>query len=264
MRETEFCILEIDGPILWMTINRPTSRNSVHPPASHEFAQVFRDFESNPELRVAIITGQGDDAFCAGNDVKFSAKATLEEMRLPKEGFGGISAFYDRTKPIISAVNGFAYGGGFEIALATDIIIASDTARFALPEPKIGLAALGGGIHRLSRQIPYKKAVEMILTGRNVGAREGEKLGFVNTVTTPDALLETAKETALVIAANAPTSIAISMQGLSEGGKCADLAETRKIDHKLAMEIVQSLDFREGVSAFSEKRKPNWPGYKKP
>lgn len=258
MTEPQFCSVESKDSILFITINRPELRNALHPPASKELAEIFKAFQADKLHRVAIITGEGNEAFCSGNDVKFSSTASLAEMTLPREGFGGLTAFFDRTKPVIAAVNGMAMGGGFEIALAADIIIASNNAFFALPEPKIGLAAIGGGIHRLSRQIPYKKAVEMLLTGRKVGAEEGEKLGFVNTVVDLNELMSKSIEMANRIIACSPVSIDVTMTALYQGQKCQTLLETMKSDYGLVKRIYTSPDFKEGISAFAEKRKPIW------
>ena len=260
MTESTFCTLQPIDSILLITINRPQLRNALHPPASRELADIFKDFQNNKNYRVAIITGSGGEAFCAGNDVKFSANATLEEMALPREGFGGLTAFFDRTKPVIAAVNGMAFGGGFEIALSADLIIASQSATFALPEPKIGLAALGGGIHRLSRQIPYKKAVEILLTGKKVTAVEGERLGFVNSVVSPNQLIDKSIEMARQIINCSPVAIDVTMTALYQGQQCQTLLDTMKSDYRLAKRIYNSKDFKEGLKAFAEKRKPQWPG----
>ena len=257
MPNYQYCSTELRGDVLIIIINRPDLHNALHPPASKELAKVFRAFQADKKIRVAIITGSGTTAFCAGNDVKYSASATLEEMKLSDEGFGGLTSFFKRSKPVIAAVNGIAYGGGFEIALAADIIIASDTAKFALPEPKIGLAAIGGGIHRLSRQIPYKRAVEMLLTGKSVSAAEGFDLGLVNEVCATDQLMIRSLKMAHKIEACSPVSIEVTMEALSQGQNLS-LAQAQHNDYKQAKRIFTSKDFTEGVSAFAEKRKPNW------
>ena len=176
----EFCNTERDGHLLIVTINRPERMNALHPPGNHEMAAVFDEFQSDPDLWVAIVTGAGERAFCAGNDLRFQ----VEHGRKPQPAthFGGLTARFDLDKPVIAAVNGVAMGGGFEIALACDILVAAENAVFALPEPRVGLAALAGGLHRLSRQIPMKRAMGMILTGRRVTAAEGYQLGFVTEV----------------------------------------------------------------------------------
>src|SRR6056297_3528021 len=176
----EFLKVEREGPLTIVTINRPEVYNALHPPAHWEFDKVFTEFRDDPDQWIAIVTGAGDKAFSAGNDLKYQAAGGPRHR--PDSGFAGITNRYDIAKPIIAAVNGWAMGGGFETALACDLIIAAENATFALPEPRVGLAAGAGGIHRLPRHIPFKQAMGMILTGRRVGAAEGKELGFVNEV----------------------------------------------------------------------------------
>ena len=176
----EFCTVTEDGCVTIITINRPEVMNAVHPAANFELETAVQDFEANAAARVAIITGAGDKAFSAGNDLKYTAAGNKPEQ--PDNGFGGLTRNFTRQKPVIAAVNGIALGGGFEIALACDLIIASENALFGLPEPKVGLAALAGGLQRLPRQIGVKNALGMILTGRHVSATEGKSLGFVNEI----------------------------------------------------------------------------------
>src|SRR6185295_12906210 len=154
---------------------------------------VFDNFAADPDQWVAIITGAGERAFSAGNDLKVTAAGGPRGSTHPS-GFGGVVSRFDLDKPLIAAVNGIAMGGGFEIALACDLIIAADTAIFALPEPRVGLAALAGGLHRLPREIGTKRALGMILTGRRVSAAEGKSLGFVNDVVPTGEALAAAKK----------------------------------------------------------------------
>lgn len=258
MSDYEFCTTEVDGHLLIVTINRPDVMNSLHPAANFELAKVFDAFAANPDLWVAIITGAGERAFSAGNDLKFQASGG--KMEIPPSGFAGLTSRYDCDKPIIAAVNGVAMGGGFEIALACDLIIASDNATFALPEPKVGLAALAGGLHRLPRQISVKHALGMILTGRRVGAEEGRALGFVNDVVPQGELMATARKWAAMILECSPMSIRASKQAVYAGLDEADLqkAITGKYDAVYAM--LKSEDFVEGPMAFAQKRKPEWKG----
>jgi len=193
---TEFCIVEKSDHIMTVTINRPERLNALHPPANAELGEVFDDYANDPDMWVAIITGAGR-AFSAGNDLRYQAEGG-KGMPTPR-GFGGLTSRFDMNKPVIAAVNGVSMGGGFEIALACDLIIASEAARFALPEPKVGLAALAGGLNRLPRQIGSKRALGMILTGRHVPAAEGETLGFVNEVVAADDLMATARRWAEMI-----------------------------------------------------------------
>jgi len=258
MSDYEFCTAEVDGHLLIVTINRPDVMNSLHPPANFELAKVFDDFAANPDLWVAIITGAGDRAFSAGNDLKF--QATGGKLEIPPSGFAGLTSRYDCDKPVIAAVNGVAMGGGFEIALACDLIIASDNATFALPEPKVGLAALAGGLHRLPRQIPVKHALGMILTGRRVGAEEGKALGFVNDVVSQADLMATARKWAAMILECSPMSIRASKQAVYAGLNEADLEKAIGGKYDAVYAMLKSEDFVEGPMAFMQKRKPDWKG----
>ena len=252
----EFCQVEREGHLFIVTLNRPEVMNSLHPPANFELEKVFDDFVADPDLWVAIITGAGDRAFSAGNDLKYTAQQGGRLEANPK-GFGGLTARYDNPKPVIAAVNGVAMGGGFEIALACDLIVASEKAVFALPEPRVGLAALAGGTHRLPRAIPLKHAMGMLLTGRRVSAREGMALGFVNEVVAPAELMTAAKRWAGQILECAPLSVRASKQSAYDGlDRPLDEAMSARYDEVIRM--VKSEDFIEGPRAFAEKRPPNW------
>ena len=183
----QYVVVEKDGPVTTVTLNRPEVMNALHRDAHFELDAVFNDFAADESQWVAIVTGAGERAFSAGNDLKYQAGGG--ETGSPPSGFAGLTSRFDLTKPVIAAVNGVAMGGGFEIALACDLIIASETAVFALPEPRVGLAALAGGLHRLPRQIGLKRAMGMILTARRVSAKEGLELGFVNEVVAPGDLM---------------------------------------------------------------------------
>jgi enoyl-CoA hydratase/carnithine racemase len=256
----EFCRVERDGRILTVTIDRPERMNALHPRSNFELAQVFDDFVSDDELWVAIITGAGDRAFSAGNDLKFQAQEGGGAITGPDSGFGGLTSRFDNHKPVIAAVNGVAMGGGFEIALACDLIIASDNAIFALPEPRVGLAALAGGVHRLPRQIGLKRAMGMLLTGRRVPAAEGLALGFVNEIVAPGELMSAARRWADQIVECAPLSVRGSKQAAMEGLGTASLEEAMKAHYGQLGAMLKSADFVEGPRAFAEKRKPQWQG----
>ena len=257
----EYCTAVKDGRILTVTINRPERMNALHWMANEELASVFDDFASDPELWVAIITGAGDRAFSAGNDLKYQAQEAGGQMKSgPKTGFAGITARYDCPKPIIAAVNGVAMGGGFEIALACDLIVASSNAVFALPEPKVGLAALAGGIHRLPRVIGMKRAMGMMLTGRRVSAEEGERLGFVNEVVEPGDLMAAARRWADQIVECAPLSIRATKQAAMDGMRHGLIEEAMQERYPAIGELFKSEDFIEGPLAFAEKRAPKWKG----
>jgi crotonobetainyl-CoA hydratase len=256
----QFISVDRDGPVTIITLDRPEVMNAVHSPMHFEMDEVLNAFAADPEQWVGIITGAGERAFSAGNDLKYQASGG--EMRSPSSGFAGITSRFDLTKPLIAAVNGVAMGGGFEIALACDIIVASETALFALPEPRVGLAALAGGMHRLPRTIGLKRAMGMILTGRRVGAREGFELGFVNEVAAPGELMAAARRWAAQIAECSPMSIraskAAALRGLDEPSLEAAIKGQRRYEAVAA--LFDSEDFVEGPRAFAEKRPPRWKG----
>lgn len=260
MSNTEFCKVEREGKLTIVTMNRPEVLNSLHPPANFELAKLFDDFASDPEQWVAIITGAGDKAFSAGNDLKYQAAGN--PITMPPSGFAGLTARYDLNKPVIAAVNGLAMGGGFEIALACDIIVAAETAIFALPEPRVGLAALAGGLHRLPREIGTKRALGMILTGRRVSAAEGLALGFVNEISKPGEAVSGAKKIAAQILECSPMSVRASKEavyrGLMEPHLKAATENQRTYEGIRAM--FTSEDLIEGPMAFAQKRPPQWKG----
>ena len=262
--KSQYSKVEIDGRLMIVTINRPEVYNALHPMANQELGEVFDAFAANPDLWVAIITGAGDKAFSAGNDLKYHAELrakTGQRPHGPPKGFGGLANRFDLDKPVIAAVNGVAMGGGFEIALACDIIIASDQAKFALPEPKVGLAAGAGGMQRLSRQIPLKKAMGMMLTGRHVPAQEGYELGFVTAVVPHARLMDEARKWAAQILECSPMSIRATKQVVM---RSLDIGATemsmRNMSYPAFVAMSQSEDTVEGPKAFAEKRKPAWKG----
>jgi enoyl-CoA hydratase/carnithine racemase len=255
----EFCRAEREGHLLLVTIDRPEVLNALHPPANHELAAVFDDFAADPELWIAILTGEGDRAFSAGNDLKYQA-AGDGRLDMPATGFAGLTSRFDLAKPVIAAVNGLAMGGGFEIVLACDIVIAAEKAVFALPEPRVGLAALAGGLHRLPRQIPLKAAMGMILTGRRISAAQAEGLGVVNEVVAADDLLPAARRWAEQILECSPVSVSTSKQVVMEGLRHASLEAAMSQRYDAIRELVTSEDFKEGPRAFAQKRRPEWKG----
>jgi enoyl-CoA hydratase/carnithine racemase len=256
---SEYCLAERDGNLLIVTINRPEVMNALHPPANAALSEVWDDFQADPDLWVAVVTGAGDRAFSAGNDLKYQASGG-DMSGQPKSGFAGLTARYDLIKPVIAAVNGVAMGGGFEIALACDIIIAAENAVFALPEPRVGLAALAGGVHRLPRAIGTKRAMGMILTGRRVGAIEGQELGFVNEVVGVGQAVEGAKRWAAQILECSPMSVRASKQAVYQGLEHAGVAAAQAAKYDAVVAMAKSEDYIEGPLAFSEKRPPAWKG----
>ncbi len=249
-----------EGHVTIITLNRPDVMNALHSPAHFEMHEVLDAFAADPDQWVGIITGAGDRAFSAGNDLKH--QATGGEMRTPPTGFAGLTSRFDLNKPLIAAVNGVAMGGGFEIALACDIIVASEAAVFALPEPRVGLAALAGGLHRLPRAIGVKRAMGMILTGRRVSAAEGEALGFVNEVVPAGELMAAARRWAAQIAELSPMSIRASKEAVFKGldEPTLEAAIRGQNRYPAVSALFTSEDIVEGPMAFSQKRAPNWKG----
>ncbi len=256
MAEREFCTVERDGRLLIVTLNRPERYNALHFPAHFELAEVWDEFAADPELWVAIVTGAGEKAFCAGNDLRFQAEGNVRK-RCPT-GFAGLTERYDLNKPVIAAVNGFAMGGGFETALACDLIVAAENAVFALPEPRVGLMAGAGGVHRLPRIIGQKRALGMILTGRRVGAEEGGELGFVNEVVPEGEAVAGARRWAEQILECAPISIRASKEAVYAGANEATLQTAIARTYEEQHVLIGSADYIEGPKAFAEKRPPVW------
>jgi crotonobetainyl-CoA hydratase len=259
----QFINVEKKGHITILTMNRPEVLNAIHPMISREMSRAIDEFDEDAEQWVMIVTGAGDRAFSAGNDLKFTAAngaARVKELMAGlKGGFGGITNRHDCSKPFIAAVNGFAFGGGFEIALACDIIIAAENALFSFPEPRVGLMAAAGGVHRLPRRIPYHLAMEMLLTSNRVGAEQGREYGFVNKVAPSEQLMSTAEAYAGEIMKGAPLSIRASKEA-TNAGMDYSLTEviTRVFPIHKAMQ--ESEDTVEGPKAFAEKRPPRWKG----
>ena len=256
------------GKVLRMTLNRPKvnaiSRNLSK--AIHGAAKMLQD---DPELQVGIITAHGDRIFSAGWDFSEAASeldaATPEINDHGEGGFVGITRYWDLKKPVIAAVNGAAIGGGFEIALAADMILMSDTAYFQLPELQRGLLPDAGGIQRLPRRVPYNVAMDMILTGRKMTAVEAERWGLAAKVVAPEALQEEAIAQAVLIAGGAP----LALQALKEVMGAIDGRPMREAMDLSTAEVAmlpsldrmwRSEDAREGPRAFLEKRPPNWKG----
>ena len=255
--KTEFCTVAIDGHVMTVTLNRPERRNALHADASHELGAVFDAFDRDPALRIAIVTGAGDKAFCAGADLVTAS--TGDRPPVPETGFAGLVARFNRRKPVIAAVNGMAMGGGFETALACDIIIAADTATFGLTEPRVGLAALGGGIQRVVEELGPKRAHMLLLTGRKITAAEAQAMGLIAEVVPAGELMTAARRWADEIMECSPASIAAtkavvqSLDGHSVAHSMQDMFHLPEV-----RSLLSGPDAREGPKAFAEKRKPNW------
>jgi enoyl-CoA hydratase/carnithine racemase len=258
----EHVIYEKRGHVAYVTLNRPERMNALDNRSHRELIEIFDDFAGDADAWVAIITGAGERAFCAGNDLKATAEASANGEQRVNAGsrFGAITRGYSCPKPLIAAVNGVAAGGGFEIALACDIVVAADTARFGLPEPRVGLIAGAGGIHRLTRQVPLKAAMGMLLTGRLVSAEDGLRFGFVNEVVPPAELMGAAGRWAAEILECSPLLLQLTKEAAHDGfGLPVDDAIARDWVQRIPR-MLASADYLEGPRAFAEKRKPVWTG----
>ena len=246
------------GAVTTVRLARPQVLNAIDPGMHEELEAAFNAFAADPDQHICVITGEGR-GFCAGSDLKQVATDGIHR-EYPEHGYAGLIERFDCPKPFIAAVNGVALGGGFELALACDIVIAAESASFGLPEPLVGAVALGGGVHRLARQIGLKRAMGMILASRRVDATEGERLGFVTEVV-PDAVLEaTVARWCEAILKGAPLSLRASkeavMRGLDEPSLAA--AMQNQTEYPAFAAWRSSDDAREGPRAFAEKRPPVW------
>jgi crotonobetainyl-CoA hydratase len=247
-----------EGALTLVAINRPEVHNALNTAAHRELDDAFNRFAADDDQWVAILTGAGEKAFCAGHDLK--QQAAGGGMETPATGFAGLTSRFDLAKPVIAAVNGVAMGGGFEAALACDLIIAAPRAVFALPEPRVGLAALAGGLHRLPRQIGLKHAMGMMLTGRRVTAAEGLRLGFVNEVAEDD-VLAAARRWAMEILACGPLSVRATKDAVLRGlAEPVETALREQWSYPALDTLLKSEDAVEGPAAFAEKRAPRWQG----
>ncbi len=248
-----------DG-ILEVTIDRPPA-NAIDSATSRELGEVFVAFRDDPALRVAVLTGAGDRFFSAGWDLKAAAAGDPEDYGVG--GFGGLTERFDLDKPVIAAVNGWAAGGGFELALACDLIVASRTARFTVPEVNLGFVPDAGGVFRLPARMPRAIAMELLLTGRAMDADEAERWGVVNLVTEPDGLMTAARELAARIAAAAPlaTRAVKAIVAATEGRSVEDGYRVLNDGSIPAYDLaLDSEDAKEGPRAFAEGRDPEWKG----
>ncbi len=245
-------VVEISGPVMVVAIDRPDRRNAMTLAASEVIAAAFTELDARDDLRVGILTGRGGH-FCAGMDLKRFALG--ERPYVPGAGFGGLT---ERVvaKPVIAAVEGWALGGGFELVLACDLVCAGESARFGLPEVKVGLVARGGGMLRLPQRVPRAMALEMLLTGEPVSARRAAEAGLVNHVVPDGTALDRARELAAVVAANAPLAVRAS-KAVALGVGDLDGFERQR---PLSDAVFASADAAEGARAFREKRPPVWRG----
>ena len=247
--------------ILAVTMDRPKA-NAIDAATSREMGDVFASFRDDPELRVAIVTGAGEKFFCAGWDLKAAAEGEQPDSDYGVGGFGGLQELPNLNKPVIAAVNGMAVGGGFEIALSTDIILCADDARFALPEIRAGQLADAASI-KLPRRIPYHVAMDLLLTGRWMAAEEAARWGLVNELVPRASLMDRAWELATLLASGPPLVFAAIKEVVRETShqsfqQAMDLVTNKKLP--TVETLYGSEDALEGARAFAEKRDPVWRG----
>ena len=243
-----------EGRIAIITINRPEALNALSPDSLLELSNALVDFRDDKNLWVGIITGSGEKAFCTGLDLKIAAPGTSLDPKRNGKTQPTLPRGLEIWKPLIAAVNGYAFGGGFEIALACDIRIAAETARFGLTEVTLGLIPAWGGTQRLPRIIPFGKAAELILMGKRIDATEALNLNIVSKIVPQKELMATAKEWASQICTCAPLAVRAAKEAMFKGCDMT-LAEGLKLESELASKVMATADFAEGRQAFMEKRK---------
>lgn len=251
-----------NGYILEITLDRPKA-NAIDAKTSFAMGEAFIAFRDDPELRVAIITGAGERFFSAGWDLKAAAEGEAPDADFGPGGFAGLTELFNLDKPVIATVNGYAFGGGFELALAADMIVCSRNASFSVPEAKLGIVPDSGGMLRLPKILPPAIAMEMMMTGRSMDAEEALRWGVVNAVVESEQLMPHARELAAQIAANAPLAVAAIKEIYRETSELAveegyRHARSGKLKHYPS--VLHSEDALEGPTAFAEKREPVWKG----
>lgn len=261
MKGSEHVHVEVNGAVLEVTVDKPKA-NAIDGPTSRAMGEVFVEFRDDPQYRVAIITGAGERFFCAGWDLKAIAKAGETDTDYGPGGWAGLQELPDLNKPVIAAVNGMALGGGFELALAADLIVAASHARFSLPELRAGILADAATI-KLRRRIPYHAAVDLLMTGRWMEVDEAQRWGLIRDVVPAGRLMSTARELARLIADGPPLLYPAIKETLRETEtlsvqKAFDLVNSGRL--RTVQTLYDSEDMIEGSRAFSEKRDPVWKG----
>jgi crotonobetainyl-CoA hydratase len=251
----EYIKVDVEERLYIVTIDRPEVHNALSPDTNFELHDAFNEFENNADLWVAIITGAGETAFSVGGDISVMVDAeTDDDYKIPESGYGGLTDRHDCHKPIIGAVNGMALGGGFETAMACDLIIASENASFGLPEPKIGTAAVGSGMHRIVREIGLKPAMALLLTGESIDAEKALALGLVNEVVPSGELMNVARGYARRILKCAPLAVQASKQCALQGLEYASVREAMQAQHDGRFDrldvMMKSQDIREGLQEY--------------
>ncbi len=252
---TSEVLIDVQDGIQTITLNRPQARNAMTLASAQAIAAALDELDSRDDIRICILTGAGGN-FCAGMDLKGFLRG--ERPSIEGRGFGGLTARPPR-KPLIAAVEGYALAGGFELVLACDLVVAAENAQFGIPEVKRGLAATAGGLVRLPRQLPYRIALELALTGDMFPASRAIQFGLINRMTPPGEALAEARRLAERIIENGPLSIAASKRVVTESQDWSS-SEMWERQAELTEHVFSSDDAREGSKAFAEKRKPVWQG----
>lgn len=255
--ENKTVLTELKDGVLIVTINRDERRNAINPETSAAMEEILNNAEKDPSVRVIILTGAGERSFCAGEDLA-AFDESGECQTIMAHGFAGMTERVS-TKPIICAANGTAVAGGLEIALACDIIVAAEHARFGLSEVKVGLLATSGGLIRLPNVIPRKIAMEMCLTGKLIDAKRAYEVGLVNYVVPADQVMTKAMELAETIAANAPISLKLTKE-IFHIAPQVSFEDAQRFCNRCWDYVEKTEDAKEGPQAFLEKRKPQWKG----
>ena len=253
---------ELDGHVARVTIDRPQVLNAIDRAAHLELRRIWSEIENDPEVRVVVLTGAGDRSFCTGADVSAAgvSKTGMEYWAdLDPDGFGGLSLRESLDVPVIARVNGYALGGGMEMVLGCDIVVAADSARFGLPEPRIGRLPLDGGMVQLARQLPYHQAMGLLLTGRKAPAEEMQRLGLVNEVVPAADLDDVVQRWVDDVLACAPLSLRAIKQTVQRTAHLT-AREANTVRSPALVAALQSKDQDEGVRAFQEMRAPRWCG----
>lgn len=256
----ENLLLEIEAEIAVVTINRPKAMNALNEQTLLELQDAFADFAVNDAVQVIIITGSGTKAFVAGADIAaMSSLSALEARQFAKLGHQLMRSIEAGQKPVIAAINGFALGGGCELALGCDIRIVADRARFGQPEVNLGVIPGFGGTQRLTRLIGKGRALELILTGDMIDAAEAYRIGLANKVVPQEELLKTAKEMAAKIISKGPFAVRLAKEAINNGLEM-DLDRANQYEAELFGLCFASLDQKEGMAAFLEKRSAKFLG----
>ncbi|HLW90818.1 MAG TPA: enoyl-CoA hydratase-related protein [Roseiarcus sp.] len=251
----------IENHVARVTINRPDRMNAVDQATEAELIRIWETIEKDEGVRVVVLTGAGERAFCTGADMKSGGGMSgLDYWAAPRPGgFGGLALRDTLDVPVIARVNGHALGGGMEMMLGCDIVIAAETATFGLPEPRVGRLALDGGIALLTRRIPHVWAMGMLLTGRRINAQDALRFGLVNEVAAPNDLDQAVDRWVADILACAPLSVRAIKQ-MVRAGEALSAKEAQMLRLPALVRTLKSSDQDEGVRAFQEKRAPNWQG----